>query len=140
MNNSKSRPIISHLIDSITFRRVFTENDFLIIAQALDGYNKRFLHIGGHFNNILNGMFKKYENLTIFHSDVFNGDSIAATRNYFAHLADESSIKNNVVRNGKKLYDMTQMMRKLLICYLMELVGFSIDDVEKITKKSTNRF
>ena len=140
MNNSKSRPIISHLIDSITFRRVFTENDFLIIAQALDGYNKRFLHIGGHFNNVLNGMFKKYENLTIFHSDVFNGDSIAATRNYFAHLADESSIKNNVVRNGKKLYDMTQMMRKLLICYLMELVGFSIDDVEKITKKSTNRF
>lgn len=140
MNNSKSRPIISHLIDSITFHRVFTENDFLIVVQALDGYDKRFLHNRGHFNTILNNMFKKFKHLTIFKSVVFNGDSIAATRNYYAHMGDDSSIKDNVVRDGKKLYDMTQTIRKLLICYLMELAGFSIDDIEIITKRSTNRY
>ena len=140
MNNSKSRPIISHLIDSITVHRVFTENDFLIVIQALDGYNKRFLRFGGHFNTILNKMFKKFEDLTIFKSIDFNGDSIAATRNYFSHMSDDSSIKDNIIRDGKGLYDMTHTIRKLLICYLMELVGFSIDDIERITKTSTNHY
>lgn len=137
-NDKSVTPIVAHLIDSVTSKKVFTENDFLIVIQALDGYHKRFIRTNGSLENRLKEMYSKYQDITIFSDNTFNASSIAHTRNYFSHLYDESTIQDDVVRNGHGLFEMTKTIRKLLICYIMEFVGFSKDEIEQITSHSNN--
>lgn len=139
-NEKSMKPIVAHLIDSVTTRKVFTENDFLIVVQALDGYQKRFIRTNGSLEKRIKEMFDKYEGLKIFEQTVFNAKSIAKTRNYFSHLFDENELTDDVVRTGYELFEMTRVVRKLLICYIMEYVGFSIEDINSLTKKSANYY
>ncbi len=53
--------------------------------------------------------------------------------NLFCDLLSFSSLSLYVVRTGSELFEMTKEARKLLICYLMEYVGFSTEEIDSIT-------
>lgn len=57
-NFEQLSPICNYLIRSLRYNRFFDAPDFLIIAQALDGYYKRFINkrmerISGNIDNKL---------------------------------------------------------------------------------------
>lgn len=142
-DDSKFIPIVGHLTDSVTYHRTFTENNFLTIAQALDGYSKRFIHTNEtesrwKFEKRLNEMILKFKTLTIFNGIELSGDIIADTRNYYAHLGLRKKDGKEIV-DPSALYHLTFNIRKLLICYMMEFLGFSKDDIDNLTKKSTSQ-
>ena len=140
-DNKKSRPIVAHLIDSITYRKVFTENDFLMVIQALDGYSKRYYsNKNKGLSERIQEIYDKYKSLYIFCNESFDAHSIAHTRNYYSHLYDESTLQGDELIDPIALYNTTGVIRKLLICCVMELVGFSVSQIENITQNSTNYY
>ena len=125
-------PIREHLIESIRPKRVFKSIDFLIIVQALEGYHSRF--IAKRPDDQIN-LKRRIENILFRFSDIkvitaldINVNQTVASRNYYSHLGKK---KINVL-DGYKLYLLTLQIRQLLICCVLESVGFPHEIINKI--------
>ena len=126
--------LISHLIDSITFKKIFSVNDFLVVIQALDGFcYDNTLNHQPPLDQRLKRMFEKYKHLSIFKDSNYDFLKIARTRNFYSHLGKKG---DGVIESMRELLITKDELRKILICCVMEFVGFSIDEIETITKSN----
>jgi len=125
-------PIREHLIESIRLKRTFKSIDFLIIVQALEGYHSRFIakkpddqiYLGLRIEDI----FHRFSNIEVIKALDINVNQIVASRNYYSHLGKK---KVNVL-DGYKLYLLTIQIRQLLICCVLESVGFRHELINNI--------
>ena len=133
-----SFPIRAHLIDSVSHRGTFCSNDFLIVAQAVEGYYCRYKKDGLGITSILEKFIQFFSDFFI----LYLSDEVIACirdfRHYFSHLLPPWK-KENVV-DGLKLYDLNHKLRKLLLCCLLSFIGFSNEEINKIFSKSNNSF
>lgn len=133
-----SFPIRTHLIDSIGHRGTFCSNDFLIVAQAVEGYYCRYKKDGLGIKDILNNLRDEFSDISILELSDEDIDSIRDSRHYFSHLLPPGK-KEHVV-DGPRLYDLNHKLRKLLLCCLLNFIGFSNEEINKIFSQSHNSY
>ena len=133
-----SFPIRAHLIDSVGHRGTFCSNDFLIVAQAVEGYYCRYKKDGLGITSILENLRQDFSDIAILELSDEDIACIRDSRHYFSHLLPPGK-KEHVV-DGFKLYDLNHKLRKLLLCCLLSFIGFSNEEINKIFSKSNNSF
>ena len=128
-------PIRNHLISSLEPKKVFTSLDFLIIVQSLEGYHHRFVDKSNKKIDLRN----RLEELVFLFKDVDKVDKnfielthVVKSRNYYSHFYD----KNKGVLEGKELYELTNKLRRLLICCVLSLIGFNIEKINVFLNKN----
>ena len=133
-----SFPIRAHLIDSVGHRGTFCSNDFLIVAQAVEGYYCRYKKDGLGITEILKNLIRDFSDIAILELSDEDIDCIRDSRHYFSHLLPPGK-KEHVV-DGLQLYNLNHKLRKLLLCCLLSFIGFSNEEINKIFAKSNNSF
>ena len=79
--------------------------------------------------------FKEISILEISDHDI---DCIRDSRNYYSHLLPTGK-KQNVV-DGHELYDLNHKLRKLLLCCMLNFIGFDNNEINMIFSKSHNSY
>lgn len=138
-NFEKMAPISSYLIESLQKKTRFDVPDFLIIAQALDGYHKRFV-------NKKNGKdIRKYEDQIEILLDQFKDVKaiqkcrikpkvLTDSRNYYSHLFPDEEIKSAV--EGDDLYWLTEKCKILLTCCILNMLGLTNKEINLCCEQS----
>jgi len=122
-NFDKIAPISSYLIESLQKKSKFDVPDFLIIAQALDGFYKRFV-------NKKNGKdIQKYKDQIEILLNQFTD-----SRNYYSHLFPDEEIKSAV--EGGDLYWLTEKCKILLTCCILNMLGLTNKEINLCCEKS----
>lgn len=131
-------PIRAHLIDSIGHRGTFNSNDFLVVVQAVDGFYCRFRKDINDIKLVLENLRKEFSEINILELSDEDIDCIRDSRHYFSHLLPPGKKKHVV--DGRQLYNLNHKLRKLLLCCLLNFVGFSNEEINKIFSRSSNSF
>lgn len=123
-------PIRNHLIASIKPKTIFTSLDFLIIIQSLEGYHRRFIDNNDKIilRKRLDELIKLFSNINKIKNKPINLTHVVNSRNYYSHFFN----KNKNVLDGAELYFLTQQLRNLLICCVLNLIGFDIELINKL--------
>lgn len=131
-------PIRAHLIDSVKNRGVFSSVDFLIVVQAVEGYYSRFIKDGPSLKEILIKLREKFSDIVVLELSDYDIDCIRDSRHYYSHLFPKGKKPN--VKDGSELYKLNHKLRKLLLCCMLNFVGFNNDEINRIFKKSNNSY
>lgn len=111
-----------NMLASLEQRHVFTSNDFLIVAQAVDGFSLRFREESSFLAQLqaLREEYRDVEKLTLTDKDLLE---VRGSRNYYSHILklDEKEKKQAV--DGMELYELTKKLQILLICCLLSFLG-----------------
>ena len=131
-------PIRAHLIDSIRQKGSFCSTDFLITVQAVEGFYCRFRKDKVDLSNILTNLKNEFSDISILEFSEHDIVCIRDSRHYYSHLLPPGK-KVNVV-DGYELYILNYKLRKLLLCCMLNFVGFSNEDINRIFSKSGNSY
>ena len=131
-------PIRAHLIDSVGHRGTFCSNDFLIVAQAVEGFYCRFREDGPNLTTILKNLRNEFSDISILELSDDDIKYIRDSRHYFSHLLPPGK-KEHVV-DGHELYNLNHKLRKLLLCCMLNFVGFSNQEINVIFSRSHNSY
>lgn len=129
-------PIRQHLIDSVKYKRVFSSVDFIIIVQALEGFCSRFRK-ESNLTDMINLLIAEFSDIDKLQGDIINIKEVVDSRHYYSHFMDRKKKKNII--DGYELYKLTVKLKKLLVCCLLNFVGFDNNEINMILKKSNNR-
>ena len=129
--------LISHyLIRSFSERKdAFDVPDFLTIAQAVDGYFKRFVnHKDGknthQYKQQVDKLLKKFRGVDVIQQCNINSEVLTQTRDKYSHLIpDEDKKIKDAVEDGEPLYWLTQKCIVLLTCCILDMLGLSTDEI-----------
>lgn len=125
-------PISKYLITSLGKKRYFDAPDFLIIAQALDGYFKRFFEKKidekiRRYEKQIEILLDRFKDIDVIKSCHIDPDVLTASRHKYSHLLPDE-VKPKAV-DGEELYDLTEKSKILLVCCILDLLGLSIDEI-----------
>ena len=129
--------IWSNLIYSLEKKRVFTSNDFLVVIQALDGFAMRFREerkIEVELKS-LRDEFSGVARVRLTDKDITEA---AGSRNYYSHILKLEKKKAKHALEGAKLFELTQKLRVLLICCVLNFLGLSNKRINELLNKSNN--
>ena len=138
-NFDKIAPISSYLIDSLQNKSRFDVPDFLIIAQALDGYHKRFVNKKNGINHkkyedgikILLKQFKDVDCIQKCHLDP---QILTQSRDKYSHLLlDEDK---PLAVEGEDLYWLTEKCKILLTCCILNMIGMTNKEINLCCEQS----
>lgn len=141
-------PIRQHLIDSIKYKTVFSSVDFLIVIQSLEGFWWRFREChykekkniskkkNTSLNTILNELISEFEKISLIKDNVIDLNQVVDSRHYYSHFMACHKKKNII--DGLELFELTKKLRILLICCLLNFVGFDYSEIDTILNKSNS--
>ena len=116
------KQIWANMLAGLERKRVFTSNDFLNVAQAVDGFSLRFREKTTFLAQLqaLKEEFSVIDKLTLTDEDLI---AVRGSRHYYSHILrlDEKEKKQAV--DGMELYKLTEKLRILLICCLLSFLG-----------------
>lgn len=129
--------IWSNLIDCLEKKRVFTSNDFLVVAQALDGFAIRFRKEQNILSELqaLKEEFSSIQRLNLTEDDLKEAKD---SRNYYSHILKLEKKEQKLVQEGVNLYNLTSKLRVLLICCILDFLGFEKDKINELLNKCNN--
>jgi hypothetical protein len=130
-------PVRNNLVDSLEKKRVFSNMDFLILARALDGYCIRS-RIKGNINIRMKTVIEKFSEILRIKKDDINVDELVDSRNYYAHYMPRASKRH--ILDGFELHDLTQKVRRLVICCVLSDLGFDNKAIDSIFNNSNSRY
>lgn len=143
-------PIRHHLIECVRQKGIFSSVDFLIVIQGIEGFWWRFRdnkyrllnNITGNkqtkLNNILNALISEFKDIEKLNLNNINVREVVDSRHYYSHFVPKDN--KPYTKDGLELYKITQQLRKLLICCLLNFVGFTNDQISKIIINSDSKF
>lgn len=130
-------PIREHLIESIIDKPYFNNWDFLMLAQAIDGYHCRFVNgsnkIG--YKKRIEDLLGRFKDVQMLNNSKLNPTIVCNSRNYYSHFFMPK--KGQEIYSGKKLYEQTIELRKLLVCCILNLIGFNNSDIDIMLSRCT---
>ena len=112
----------------------FDEPDFLIIAQALDGFHKRFRNPRDgkdiqKFKDALDLMLEDFNDVQSIKRCHIDTEVLRSSRNKYTHLIPDKEDTPNVVR-GHRLFRLTQKAKVLLTCCILDLLGLTHKEID----------
>lgn len=132
-------PISSYLIKSTDYQTEFDAPDFLIVAQALDGYWKRFFNkqrtpqekdIRKYEDEIKN-LLSYFKEVCIVQNLGLDANVATQTRNKYSHWSPEGEKgTEQAVSDSKQLRILTLRMKILLLCCLLDYMGLSPKEID----------
>ena len=128
----KIAPISSYLIDSLQRKNRFDVPDFLIIAQALDGYHKRFVNKKNgkdhqKYEDGIRILLKQFEDVECIQKCHINPIILRDSRNFYSHLSPDEEKKSAV--DGDDLYWLTEKCKILLTCCILNMLGLTNKEI-----------
>lgn len=131
-------PISSYLIRSTEYQTEFDAPDFLIIAQALDGYWKRFFYKirtketkVPSYNKKLQQMMAYFGEVAIIQNSGLDTVVAAQTRNKYSHMSPNGENGTELaVTDPKQLRLLTLRMKILLLCCVLDYMGMTIQEID----------
>lgn len=129
-------PIREHLINSINLRSQFSTIDFQTITYALEGFYHRFRGNNDTRKKLkdkIKALKDEFENVECISLANINPKAIADTRNYYSHFYFRP---NDIIYEGAELIELTLILRKLLMCCILRLIGFTYDAINIIMKQN----
>lgn len=131
---------ICHYLLSTMNDEEFDAPDFLIIAQALDGFHKRFLNKRRgkdhrKYKDQIDAMIKEYRDVRAVANCHIDSDVMTNTRNKYSHLFPDSEDKGNEA-SGHELFRLTQKAKVLLTCCILDLLGLTHQEIDFCFERS----
>ncbi len=136
-SNENISLIWTMLLDSLEKKRIFTSNDFLLVAQALDGFAKRFRtgkNIESEFTELLDE-FQDIDRLNLTDEDL---KEAAGSRNYYSHVLRVDLKEDKKAQDGLKLYYLMERLRVLLLCCVMDFLGLDHAKINQLMNGCNN--
>jgi hypothetical protein len=133
-NYSQINPICSYLIRSIKYNTAFDAPDFLIVAQALDGYFKRFVnHREGkdikQYQHQIKMLLDAFKDVDVVRRCKLDPSILTQTRHKYSHLIPDDDKKITMAVDGEELYWLTQKCIVLLTCCILDMLGLTTDEI-----------
>lgn len=146
--DEKFGAIRAHFLDSIDYHGPFSYINFLVVIQAVEGYGRRFLRkeITEYRKTlpadkkkkplleILQTIFTHYADVQIINQNT-DLEAIVQTRNYHSHLLPQKTQK---IVDTIDLYNLTDELRKVLVCCIMSYIGLTNKEIDEMTQQSYN--
>ena len=138
-NFDKMAPISSYLIESLQKKTRFDVPDFLIIAQALDGYHKRFVNKQNgkdirKYEEQIEILLNQFKDVRAIQECKIKPEVLTDSRNYYSHLFPDEELKSTV--NGDNLYWLTEKCKILLTCCLLNMLGLTNKEINLCCENS----
>lgn len=138
-NFEKMAPISSYLIGSLQKKNRFEVPDFLIIAQALDGYYKRFVNKKEgkdhqKYEDQIEILLNQFKDVKAIKKCHIKPEVLTDSRNYYSHLFPDEEIKSAV--EGGDLYWLTEKCKILLTCCILNLLGLTNKEINLCCENS----
>jgi len=130
-------PVRSNLVDSLEKKRMFSNMDFLILARALDGYCIRSKYKGS-FTNRMKTVIENFSDILHIRKDNIKVEELVDSRDYYAHFMPRKGKKH--VLDGFELHDLTQKVRRLVICCVLSDLGLDNTIIDTIFKNSNSKY
>ncbi len=132
-------PISSYLIDSLQKKSRFDVPDFLIIAQALDGYHKRFVNKKDgrdirQYEMQIEILLNKFKSVKAIKACKIDPIVLKDTRHKYSHLYPDDE-KSQAVE-GDDLYWLTEKCKILLTCCILNMLGLTNKDINLCCENS----
>lgn len=122
-------PIREQLIESIIDKSRFTTWDFLILAQAVDGFHSRFVDRSDNKAYIkrVDELLSKFSDVQKIKDSKLDSAIVRNSRHYYSHFFMLK--EGREIYSGRRLYEQTVELRKLLVCCILNLMGFNNSDI-----------
>ena len=138
-NFDRIAPISSYLIDSLQKKSRFDVPDFLIIAQALDGYHKRFVNSKSMINHKkyedgIKILLKQFKDVDCIQKCRINPQVLTQTRDKYSHLLTDED--KPLAVEGEDLYWLTEKCKILLTCCILNMLGLSNQEINLCCENS----
>lgn len=138
-NFDKIAPISGYLIDSLQRKNRFDVPDFLIIAQALDGYYKRFVNeknIKGRrgYELGINNLLEQFKDVECVQKCKIDPKVLTQSRDKYSHLLLDKDKPQAV--DGWDLYWLTEKCKILLTCCILNMLGLTNKEINLCCKNS----
>ncbi len=130
-------PVRNNLVDSLEKKRVFSNLDFLMLARALDGYCIRSKNKGS-ITNRMKAVIEKFSDISRIEKDNINVEELVDSRDYYAHFMPRASKKH--ILDGFDLHDLTQKIRRLVICCVLSDLGLDNTTIDSVFKNSNSKY
>lgn len=136
--------ICHYLLSSINYDE-FDAPDFLIVAQALDGYHKRFLNKKDgkdirKYEDEISAMLKHFDDVESIRKCHIDCQMMADTRHKYSHLIPDEEDDGKKIARGDELFRLTQKAKILLSCCLLDLLNFSHNEIDTCFNNSSLKF
>ena len=126
---------ICHYLLSVLDYDEFDIPDFLIIAQALDGYHKRFMNKKDgkdirKYQEQITILLKHFDDVESIRKCHIDSKMMADTRNKYSHLIPDEEDKGKTIARGAELFRLTQKAKILLTACILDLLGLNHKEIE----------
>jgi len=126
---------ICHYLLSILDYDEFDIPDFLIIAQALDGYHKRFMNKKDgkdirKYKDQIDAMLDWFDDVESIRECHIDSKMMADTRNKYSHLVPDEEDEGKTIARGAELFSLTQKAKILLTACILDLLGLNHKEIE----------
>ncbi len=126
---------ICHYLLSILDYDEFDIPDFLIIAQALDGYHKRFINKKDgkdirKYKDQIDAMLDWFADVESIRKCYIDSKMMADTRNKYSHLIPDEEDEGKTIAKGAELFRLTQKAKILLTACILDLLGLNHKEIE----------
>lgn len=131
-NYERISPISDYLINSLQEKSVFDAPDFLILAQALDGYFKRFVN-KKNGNNIqkyedqIKILLKQFSDVEVVQKCKINPVVLKDTRHKYSHLYPDE--ETSLALDRDDLYWLAEKCKILLTCCILNMLGLNNNEI-----------
>ena len=117
--------------------------EFLLVEFALEGYFKRF-HNKAKTKGVdvqkckdeLNELLNYYADIELIKTLNINVNAVVATRDTYAHLRPKADQKDNEIKDAHTLWVVTEKLRILLLCCLLDNMGFTRQEIDANFKQA----
>lgn len=115
-------PIQSHLIRSLDSSKSLGCEDFLVVAQAIDGITK-ISDSKEQFRKRVTNLYNQLKNIHRLQNNKMDINTFVNTRNYYAHMVKDQNYA--FVAKDLQLIELQQKAILLLTCALLNFYGLS---------------
>lgn len=142
INFKKASPITHYLLSAVSNVSSFDTPDFLTIAQALDGYFKRFVNNKDgkdirQYKQQIEKLLKRFKDVEVIKAVNLDAEELTQTRHKYSHLIPDEDIKiTKALEEGEPLYWLTQKCIVLLACCILDMLGLTTEEINLCCKDS----
>ena len=138
-NFEKMAPISSYLIGSLQKKNRFDVPDFLIIAQALDSYHKRFVNKKDgrdvrKYEEQIEILLNQFKSVKVLKQCKINPEVVKDTRHKYSHLYPDD--EKSLAVDSDDLYWLTEKCKILLTCCILNLLGLTNKEINLCCENS----
>jgi len=138
-NFEKVAPISHYLINSLQNNNRFDVPDFLIIAQALDGFYKRFVNKKDgknikKYEDQIKVLLNQFNNVEVIKKCHINPEILKDSRHKYSHLFPDD--EESLAVKGEDLYWLTEKCKILLTCCILNMLGLTNKEINLCCNQS----